>query len=73
MLQATKEADDVTRKNASQKLVSYANDPATVEHEAWEKLLSSGGVMSEMNISDAQTSSLDSTVDNVFSGFWKTR
>ena len=55
MLQATKEADDVARKNASQKLVAYANDPAIVEHEERDKLLSSGRVVSEMNISDAQT------------------
>ena len=72
MLQATKEADDVARKNASQKLVAYANDPAIVEHEERDKLLSSGRVVSEMNISDAQTYSLSTVQSKVFSGFWKT-
>ena len=38
VLQATKEADVIARKNASQKPVAYANDPAIVQHKAREKL-----------------------------------
>ena len=50
VLQATEEADDVARKNASRKLVARSKDPAIVEREGRDKLLSSGGVVSEMNI-----------------------
>jgi len=50
VLQATAEANEVARQNASRKLLARAKDPAIVDREGRDKLLSSGEVVSEMNI-----------------------